>query len=197
MRLWLLRHAQVAVPAGTCYGASDVEADVQATEQAADAFAHRPAPGSALWTSTSSRALVLARAVASRRADLAAPQPDARLCEMDFGCWEMQLWQDIPRAAVDAWTADFASHRFGGQESAQDVIDRVALALGDAVAQARRLASREMVWVTHAGVIRAVTYLVGVGDAQAPDSPTHRRIRSAAEWPSDAPAMGQWMSVDL
>ncbi len=197
MRLWLLRHAQVALPAGTCYGASDVAADAQATEQAADGFAHRPASGAALWTSTSSRAVLLAQALASRRTDLPAPRPDPRLREMDFGCWEMQPWQGIPREAVDAWTADFARHRFGGRESAQEVIDRVALALEDAVAEARRLAAPEMVWVTHAGVIRAVTFLLGGAGDQSPGPRATRRIRSAADWPADAPAMGQWTSVDL
>ena len=59
------------------------------------------------------------------------PRPDPRLREMDFGCWEMQPWQGIPREAVDAWTADFARHRFGGRESAQEVIDRCC-ALADA-----------------------------------------------------------------
>jgi alpha-ribazole phosphatase len=50
--------------------------------------------------------------------------------------------------------ADFAHHRFGGAESTQQVIDRVAGALHDL----RASQAREAVWVTHAGVIRAVQF---------------------------------------
>ena len=33
MKLWLIRHAPVLLPAGICYGASDVLADVDAVAQ--------------------------------------------------------------------------------------------------------------------------------------------------------------------
>ena len=42
---------------------------------------------------------------------------DARLAELDFGHWEMQSWDGIPRAEVDAWAADVAHYRPGGGES--------------------------------------------------------------------------------
>ena len=35
MRLWLVRHAEVAAPPGLCYGASDLPADAAATRERA------------------------------------------------------------------------------------------------------------------------------------------------------------------
>ena len=39
---------------------------------------------------------------------------DGALAEVNFGHWEGRHWQDIGRAEIDAWCADFAHHRPGG-----------------------------------------------------------------------------------
>ena len=183
MKLWLLRHARVTVEAGICYGVSDLPADPIDTQQAAQRFADLPATGSRVCVSPSSRTLALATALQALRPDLQAPEVDPRLHEMNFGEWERQPWSSIPRQALDAWTADFAHHRFGGQESTQEVIDRVAQALEDT----RAHAASDTIWVTHAGVIRAVHYLQAHG---------HGTIQWARDWPMDAPAMGDWVCVE-
>lgn len=185
MKLWLLRHAQVLVEPGLCYGISELPADPEATADAARRFAPCPAPGSALWCSPLQRTRELAQALREQRPDLTQPVLDDRLREMDFGQWEMQPWDRINRRAIDAWVANFGRHRFGGRESAQEVIDRTARALQ----QARSLALPEMVWVTHAGVIRAAIFV----HAAPPGTP----ISSASQWPSSAPAMGQWISLEF
>lgn len=106
---------------------------------------------------------------------------DARLKEMDFGQWEGVPWSQVPRAALDHWLADFGDHRFGGAESANEVLARVAPAWADAQ-QATQRTGLDTLWLTHAGVIRAVSLLAqGV-----------QRITSANQWPMDAPAYGQW-----
>ena len=184
MKLWLLRHARVAVPGGLCYGASDLSADAAATDTAAMAFANEPAKSSLLWVSPLKRTRALADALLARRSDLSGPLFDSRLQEMDFGEWEMQAWDQIPRAAFDAWLADFAHHRFGGKESTQEVIDRVAGALQEVRAQGRS----EAVWITHAGVIRAVSFLLQ-NDSKI--------IRSAEQWPLNAPEAGGWIACEI
>lgn len=184
MKLWLLRHARVLVEPGVCYGASELDADPAATEAAAQEFAAVPGQGCVLWTSPSTRAQLLASAIHRLRPDIGTPRTDTRLQEMDFGDWEMQAWSGIPRADIDRWVADFPDHRFGGKESAQEVIDRVAAALADA----SDLAVPEMAWVTHAGVIRAVQFLQAAGKRQ--------RIASAGEWPASVIGMGEWVCVD-
>lgn len=177
MKLWLIRHAAVALPDGLCYGSTDAPARAEATQQAAAAVAATLPRFVPLWVSGLVRAQQLAGALQAWRPDLGAARVDPRLNEMDFGQWEMTPWSAIPRVAFDRWTADFAHHRFGGHESTQQVIDRVARVLIDLHA----LGVREAAWVTHAGVIRAATYLQAHGP---------RTIASAGEWPREAPAPG-------
>jgi alpha-ribazole phosphatase len=184
MKLWLLRHARVTLEAGLCYGASDVPADLALTRAAAEAAAARLPRGLRVCVSGLGRAQQLARELQALRPDLGPAVTDPRLNEMDFGHWELQPWDAMPRAAFDAWMADFAHHRFGGAESTQQIIERVADALDDL----RTQAVGEAVWVTHAGVIRAAQYVA-----------THGRgpIRYASQWPREAPAPGGWMALDL
>ena len=69
MRLWLVRHATPLVAAGTCYGALDVAADAQATQQAALALARALPPGAVLRSSPLQRCTQLAAALFALRAD--------------------------------------------------------------------------------------------------------------------------------
>lgn len=184
MNLWLLRHAQVDLPPGLCYGITDAPALAGATAGAAFELAQVvPARPGLVWTSGLQRTHQLAHALRRHRPDLPAPTSDLRLNEMDFGCWEQQPWDDIPRSAFDDWMADFAHHRFGGGESTQAVIDRVAAALDDTRHQLQRSGSSHAVWITHAGVIRAAQFLQLRG---------HGTVSGAHEWPQDAPAPGGW-----
>lgn len=182
MRLWLIRHAAVALPAGLCYGITDAPAQRQATQDAADALALALPRYLPLWVSGLVRAQQLAAALQQRRPDLGAARVDTRLNEMDFGCWEMQAWNAIPRSAFDGWMADFSGHRFGGEESTQQVILRVASVLRDL--QAAGIA--EAAWVTHAGVIRAAHYLRAHGP---------RVIAGVHEWPVEAPVPGSFVEL--
>ena len=185
MKLWLLRHAQVLVDPGICYGSSDVDYDTEATITSAKNFAPYPAKDCVIRTSPSARASKLAEAVSQIRPDLKGPNADHRLKEMDFGHWEMQSWESIPRADIDAWVEAFPHYCFGGKECVQDVLDRVAEALTDATLSG----APEMVWITHAGVIRAVQFLS--------TEEKRTKISLANEWPSSAPSMGKWICLEI
>lgn len=187
MTLWLLRHARVELADGLCYGASDVPAHPALTQEAASAAAALVPAGAPVWVSGLGRAQALAVALCQQRPDLGTPATDARLNEMDFGRWELQAWDAVPRSAFDAWMADFAHHRFGGAESTQQVIDRVAAALHDLRHQLSTTEATDAVWVTHAGVIRAVQFVLAHGAAP---------IGCVAQWPRDAPAPGGHLCVD-
>lgn len=184
MKLWLLRHARVLLPDGLCYGSSDVPADAVLTREAANAFAPLPPPGTPVWVSGLLRAQQMVSALQAVRPELGAARMDTRLNEMDFGAWELQRWDSMPRSAFDEWMADFAHHRFGGVESTQMLLYRVAAALDDV----RSAASTDVVWVTHAGVIRAVRHIVATGGAH---------IGDVAQWPKDAPEPGGWTSLSF
>jgi alpha-ribazole phosphatase len=184
MKLWLLRHAQVLLTRGLCYGASDVPADVNLTREGARSIAPLLPEGTRVWVSGLVRAQQMAGALQAERPDLQAARIDTRLNEMDFGHWELKPWEHVPRSAFDDWMADFAHHRFGGAESTQQLLYRVAAALADL----RPAASNDVVWVTHAGVIRAVRHIVESGGPH---------IREASEWPKEAPEPGGWTCVEL
>jgi len=182
MKLWIVRHAKPLIEGGVCYGALDVAADAQDTEQAARALAQVLPLHCQVWVSPLTRCVQMANALSDTRHDL-IPRTDERLREMDFGTWEGVAWDAIPLAAMQAWTDDFGAHRFGGVESANEVLARVA-SLWD---EAQQQPEENQVWITHAGVARAV-HLISQGI---------RSVDSASQWPKDAPGYGQWWCVDM
>lgn len=181
MKLWLVRHARPLIEPGVCYGATDMAADVEATEACAQALAQVLPEGVRVMTSPLQRCIQLAQALQTLRPDLQAT-PDARLAEMNFGCWEGVRWDAIPKDAYARWMAEFSTCRFGGCESVGEFMQRVALARSDTAAQAR-----PSVWITHAGVARAMTWL-----AQG-----WALVERADQWPRDAPEWGQWWERDV
>jgi alpha-ribazole phosphatase len=181
MRLWLVRHAAVEGAAGRCYGSSDLPANAEATEQAARAVAAALPADVAVFTSPLSRCRALAQALHRQRPDL-APHTDARLAEMDFGNWEGRAWDDIGASALDAWVQDFWRHAPGDGESTRNVFERVTRALEDA-----RRQTRDVAWITHAGVIRTVTLLAqGI-----------HLVDDASAWPPSAVGFGDWVVIEL
>lgn len=171
--LWLVRHAAPLMAPGVCYGALDVAADREATQAAAASLAAALPRQAALYSSTLQRCEQLAKTVQGLRPDLTLKYDD-RLREMDFGAWEGQPWDAIGRAALAAWTDDFAHHAPGGGESVNAFMQRVAAAFDDT--RAALAPGGVAVWVTHAGVIRAASLIAsGV-----------RHVARAADWPADS-----------
>jgi alpha-ribazole phosphatase len=181
MKLWLVRHAQPLVAAGICYGRLDMVAHAGATAECARALAAELPAGLRVITSSLQRCEQLAQALQGLRPDLVY-KTDDRLREMDFGHWEGCAWQAIDPNELQAWTANFADYAAGGDgETVEAFMTRVASAF-DAL---RR--QGDALWITHAGVIRAVQLLAqGV-----------RRIERADQWPLDAPKYGQWQLLNL
>jgi alpha-ribazole phosphatase len=185
MTLWMVRHAQPLIAPGTCYGALDVAADAGATQQAAQALAEVVPQGATVRCSTLHRCELLAQYLCGLRADLVL-KPEPRLVEMNFGAYEGTAWADIPKEALDAWTADFWHHRFGGAESLADLMARVSSVWnedGGGAANAHPVADR--VWITHAGVARAAL-LLSRGVAY---------VDQAGQWPLEAPGFGAYWKM--
>ena len=180
MKLWIVRHATPLIEGGVCYGALDVAADAPHTLQAARALAQTLPVRCRVLVSPLQRCKQLAEALSELRPEL-EPQTDTRLREMDFGTWEAVAWDAIPLAAMQAWTDDFGAHRFGGVESANEVLARVA-SLWDAALQNL---DQNQVWITHAGVARAAQLL----------SQGIRSVDTAIQWPKDAPGYGKWSMI--
>ncbi len=141
MRLYLIRHPKPQIEAGRCYGRLDVPA--LAVDEAAAALLGELPRDVPVFTSPLRRCRELAARLHP------SPTHDELLVEMHFGEWEGRLWDEIPRAELDAWAADVADYAPPGGESPRD-LQRRAL---DFVAS---LKVDEAVVVTHAGVIRTL-----------------------------------------
>lgn len=176
--IWLVRHAQPLIATGLCYGITDMAADEAATRQSAAVLAGQLPPGTQVLSSPLRRCMQLTDELLRLRPDLRATT-DLRLVEMNFGCWEGWRWDDIPKAAIDQWNAQFGSWRFGGQESVQELMDRVA-----GVWQ-KRDPDQPVAWVTHAGVIRAAMLLsTGVTTVERSD-----------QWPTKPFEFGTYLRI--
>ncbi|EJL89199.1 fructose-2,6-bisphosphatase [Polaromonas sp. CF318] len=156
-------------------------ADAAATTECAQALARLLPPGTRVSHSPLQRCAQLAQALHELRPDLACAS-DPRLQEIDFGAWEGRAWQDIAPAELQSWTDGFADYAVGGSgESTSQVMARVAAAFDELQGRSDTL------WITHAGVVRAVELIArGV-----------RQIARADEWPPGAPAYGQWCTLEL
>ena len=185
--LWLARHAPVLAEGGLCYGATDLRADDIETRAAAEALAARLPRGLTVLTSPLQRCERLALALQGLRPDLVL-QTDARLREMDFGRWEGQTWDAIGKSAIDTWVAGFATHAPGGGESLAQMLHRVAAALQTAREWRANQGTKDVVWITHAGVARCVTWLQERGESALPRS---------EDWPVAAPGCGEWEIREL
>lgn len=140
MRLFLIRHPEAEVAAGLCYGRSDL---ALREPWSADVAAGLLPAGIPVISSPLRRCAEFAAALSPHA------RIDARLGELDFGRWEMQPWEAIPRTELDAWAADPLGFDGHGGESVTQMRLRVRQALAD-------LNDRDCVWVTHAGVMKLV-----------------------------------------
>jgi len=153
MPLILIRHPRPAVAEGVCYGRADLAVGPELGVTLAAALAGLPEVR-AVVTSPLARCRRLAEAIAAaRRLPLAV---DARIAEMDFGAWEGRPWAALPRAELDAWAADFRDARPHGGESVAMLERRVAAALAETPP-----GSPPVLWVSHMGVARAASALLG------------------------------------
>ena len=181
MKLWLVRHATPLIAPGVCYGATDMPADAEHTQTTAAQLASLLPPNLMVWTSPLQRCSALAEHLLILRPDLQL-RVETRLREIDFGSWEGQRWDSIPRAAFDDWTANFGAARFGGKESVNELLQRVAAVRSEAQAL-----GQDTVWVTHAGVLRAMALLdQGLST-----------LDQAPQWPREVAGWGAWEEVLL
>lgn len=151
MKLILVRHPQPLVAAGVCYGRTDLDVDGQQMEQIHHQLAATLPHQLALYSSPLRRCAALASALAPQLL-CAAPRFDPRLAEIDFGTWEMQPWDQIPRAEIDAWSNDLLDYHPGGGESLRQMAARVAAFLAELQRQ-----RDDAIVICHAGTMRLLS----------------------------------------
>lgn len=123
MKVYLVRHTSVDVPVGTCYGHTDVPLMPSFPEEASKVKRHLAdlnVEFNAVYSSPLSRAWKLA-------SFCGYPHPimDDRLKELNFGDWEMQLFDEIKDPRIQEWYSDYLHVRTTNGESFQDQLNRV------------------------------------------------------------------------
>lgn len=152
MEIYLVRHTTPDVLPGTCYGQSDVdvtESFLAEFDALHPKLRHLQQP--LIFSSPLQRCFKLATSVAATFSPQISVSQDARLKELNFGDWEMQSWDDIPRGLVDVWAEDHVQQVPPNGESFHQLALRTQEFL-------RALPSHQqpVLLFTHAGVIRAL-----------------------------------------
>ncbi|HYC42578.1 MAG TPA: histidine phosphatase family protein [Noviherbaspirillum sp.] len=160
MRLYLIRHARPLVKDGVCYGRSDLRVDEAHQRQVLSQLLPVLPKGASVFASPLLRCRVLGFALA-HALDAGQPVFDARLAEMDFGTWELQSWDAIPRTEIDAWANDLPHYRPGGGECLLEVARRVKSFHDEMCAQ-----QNAAVVVAHAGTIRLLRAATQCGSVE-------------------------------
>ena len=155
MRLHLLRHTEVSVPRGLCYGRTDValhadcdaHLDLVRSKVPSDILAR-----AMVWSSPAQRCRRLADSLTG------GYQVDARLAEFDFGHWEGRQWDSLPADELEAWNRDLANYTVPQGESLVEVLVRARGFIDEQVRSVDELdqGPGELVVVSHGGVIRAL-----------------------------------------
>lgn len=149
MEVYLIRHTRVGVAQGICYGQSDVSlADTfeeDTTLVLEKLKAHLQAEPS-VFSSPAQRCRQLAGQI------VAQPEIVPALQELNFGAWEMCLWQDLPTEETGAWMENFVQGRPPQGESFQELQDRAV----DFFTTLPQLEKSPIVIIAHAGSIRSM-----------------------------------------
>jgi alpha-ribazole phosphatase len=186
MALWLVRHARPLIDPGICYGRLDIPADTAHTHASAARLAQALAGTQpSVWCSPMRRARQLADALTAARPGLSYQVSEA-LAEMDFGAWEGQPWTEIGQTAMEQWTNQFMHHAPGGGETVAQLLARVQQALDTSINNAQQNGHWPVLWITHAGVIRALDVM---------RHHPHPNQLTAADWPRHGPGFGEWVSL--
>lgn len=189
MRLYLVRHPKPEVAQGMCYGASDVLCCEDALQNAATQLLKELPKSLHIISSPLSRCERLAQYLC-RLEPVFTYKTDEKIREMDFGAWEMRSWDVIGAKELQAWTDNFSHYRCGGSgESAAMFVQRVAQRLHASVQTAE-----DQIWITHAGVIRAVEWLLSQPREMLTEIASSQTAPSgllAADWPKGEVAFGR------
>ncbi len=154
MEIYVIRHTQVEVDSGVCYGQSDVLLHGDYLQHISEVKHKLPSNFDKVFSSPLQRCSLLAE-------QLTSPEIiyDHRLMEMHFGAWENQTWNSIASEQLDYWMEHFVSAQTPHGESLTMLYERVCAF----VEHLRNQSPHKIALITHAGVIRCIwAYLLDI-----------------------------------
>ncbi len=144
--IYLVRHAEVNLEKGMCYGQYDLEVS-PSLDKDAQLISKKLPSKAQIFSSPLKRCASLAKIIFPAQ----HITHDDRLKELNFGEWEMKKWDEIDKKNLDDWMNDYVNVRCPDGESYADLYKRVIEFVED------QLHNKEsVVIITHAGVIRAI-----------------------------------------
>jgi len=152
MQLYLVRHSRPAIAKGICYGQTDLDvAETFAEDLKLICSKLMDVSVSIGFSSPLQRCTKLAE-----RLPLKSLKTDPLLMELNFGDWEMQAWEQIPRQQIAAWSATYIDMPPPNGESFATLQQRVIKFINQLKNQHQ---GDNILIITHAGVIRAMLAL--------------------------------------
>src|SRR5437762_3331893 len=118
MDLYLIRHTEVNISPGICYGQSDLEVLERPLNQTLERLLNFLPENSTVYSSPLKRCAILARKITDQALY------DSRLMEMNFGKWELKEWNEIAATELTPWMEDFVHVTVPGGESFKGLNDR-------------------------------------------------------------------------
>lgn len=164
MEVFLVRHTSPDVPKGICYGQTDLPLAATYQEEFEQVSSQIPADIDHFFCSPLQRCALLAKYLGANVIT------DERLIEMDFGKWEMQAWNDIPKEEWQPWSEDYFHVAPPGGENLIALKERMFSFWEQLCAQR----PAKVVVVTHAGPIRTILgYIRGLPMEEWMSIPLH------------------------
>jgi alpha-ribazole phosphatase len=149
LKLTLIRHTSLQIEPGICYGQSDIDVAASfATEVANAQKKLAEMTFDAVYTSPLQRCVKLAEAL-----NLGDLVEDHRLKELNFGDWELLVWDDIPRDIFDDWAHDYANKAPPNGETFSQLQQRSINFLDEML---NKHLSENILVISHGGLIRAL-----------------------------------------
>ncbi|GAB1430598.1 alpha-ribazole phosphatase [Ignavibacteria bacterium] len=148
MDIYLVRHTTLTVEKGLCYGQADIPLAPTFLQEATDTAKQIAEKQRATYISSPSRRCTQLAANLGRR----PPITDRRLLELNFGQWELKLWETLDTDQVDAWLGDIINTPCPGGEAYADLYGRVI----EFFLETLHKNHHSIVITTHAGVIRCI-----------------------------------------
>lgn len=149
MKLTLIRHTRLQIASGVCYGQSDIDVAATFAEESKSTYAKLAnMTFEAIYTSPLQRCEKLAHTL-----DIGNVINDKRLMELDFGDWELQAWDAIPRDIFDHWAHNYAHTAPPNGETFSQLQQRGIDFLNEILSNP---SAENIAIVTHGGMIRAL-----------------------------------------